>query len=342
MKFGIRKNIFIILSIVLQLFFSCLSAQTKVGTTVGQFLKIMPSARANGIGNASTSLIGEPSASFYNPAILGEIHGLNVQFTHNEWLADISYNYLISSLSFEELGTFSFQLISLNSGEINVRTVEQPLGTGERYSVTNFALGLGYGIKLTDRISVGFQFNYIRESIWHSSLTTYGLNFGVLYQVAENSLTLGASISNFGPRAKYEGRDLFVDHDLDPAKHGDNGAIPSEIRTDEFSLPTLFRVGISYPLQISGDNKFIFSVDAVHPNDNDESLNIGAEWQFMEIFKLRGGYRDLFLTDNEGGLVLGAGLSINWLSDYSISFDYAWADYGRLEQVHRFTLGVKF
>ncbi len=319
-----------------------LNAQTKVGTTIGQFLKITPSARANGMGNSSTSLTGEPSASFYNPAVLGRVEGFNVQLTHNEWLADINYNYVISSMSIESLGTFSFQVISLNSGEIDVRTVEQPLGTGERYSVSNVAIGIGYGIKLTDRVSVGFQINYLQESIWHSKLSTYGLNFGVLYKVAENSLTLGASISNFGPRAKYAGRDLFIDHDFDPAKHGDNDAIPSEIRTDEFSLPTLFRVGVSYPLQISEYNKFTFSVDAVHPNDNDESLNLGMEWQFLDMFSLRGGYRDLFLTDSEGGLVFGAGININFLTDYKISFDYAWSDYGRLEQVHRFTLGIQF
>jgi len=29
-------------------------------------------------------------------------------------------------------------------------------------------------------------------------------------------------------------------------------------------------------------------------------------------------------------------------SSYTIRFDYSWGDYGRLEQAHRFTLGVGF
>ena len=57
------------------------------------------------------------------------------------------------------------QITSLNSGEIDVTTVEKPLGTGERYEVTNFAIGAGYGRMLTDRVAVGFLINYFREKM---------------------------------------------------------------------------------------------------------------------------------------------------------------------------------
>jgi opacity protein-like surface antigen len=62
----------------------------------------------------------------------------------------------------------------------------------------------------------------------------------------------------------------------------------------------------------------------------------------MQSFSLRGGYRDLFIPDSEGGLVLGAGFRIDFLDNYNIRFDYAWADYGRLNQAHRFTLSLGF
>src|SRR5690554_1169298 len=197
-------------------------AQSKTGTTIGQFLKISPSARASALGNASTSLMGEASASFYNPASLSRLQNVQVQFTHNQWLADIDYNYAIAAMPIPGLGTFSLQLTSLNSGEIDVRTVEQPLGTGERYSVTNFALGIGYSLMLTDKVSVGLIINYLQETIWNSSLSTFSMSAGVQYSVQENGLTLGASISNFGARAGYEGRDLFIDYDFNPDIYGDN------------------------------------------------------------------------------------------------------------------------
>jgi len=320
--------------------FNQASGQSKVGTTIGQFLKISPSSRASSLADASTSLYGEVSSAFYNPASLGRLRGMNVQFTHNQWLADIDYNYAIVALHIESFGALSLQAISLNSGEIDVRTVEQPLGTGERYTVTNFALGLGYGLQLTDRVSVGVTVNYLTESIWNSSFSTFSLSMGVLFEVAPNSLQLGASVSNFGPGAGYEGRDLFIDYDFDPDLFGDNDQLPAELRTDEFSLPTLFRVGVSYPVVLDDENRVLLTVDAIHPNDNNESVNAGMELQLMKYFSLRGGYRDLFLEDSEGGLVLGTGINVDFADGYKITFDYAWADYGRLEQAHRFTLGV--
>ncbi len=321
-------------------FFLNVVAQSKSGTTIGQFLKISPSARASAMGNASTSLYGEASSLFYNAASLGRLSNVDLQFTYNQWLADITYNYAVAAVPIKGIGTFALQLTSLNSGEIDVRTVEFPKGTGERYSVTNFALGLGFGLMLTDRVSVGVQASYIQETIWHSSLSTFGLNFGVQYQVEENGLTIGASILNFGPRAGYSGRDLYLNHDFDPKKYGDNDLLPAELRTDSYSLPTSFRVGISYPVIINEDNKFTFAVDAFHPNDNTESVSLGGEWQFMNAFAVRGGYRDLFIPDSEGGLVLGAGVNVSVMSNYNLRFDYAWADYGRLDQAHRFTVGL--
>ncbi|HEX3072540.1 MAG TPA: PorV/PorQ family protein [Ignavibacteriales bacterium] len=329
---------------LLLLSISCVSAfgQSKTGTTIGQFLKIEPSARGAAMGNAFTSQAGEASAAFFNPASLGRMLESDVQFTHNEWLADINYNYAALALSLENIGTLALNVISLNSGEIDVRTVEQPLGTGERYEVTNFALGLGYGVMLTDRVSAGIVVNYIQETIWHSSLNNFAVNLGVQYELAGTGIILGASVSNFGPRAKYDGRDLYIDVDLDPDKHGDNDLLPSELRMDEYSLPTVFRVGISAPFKLGNSHKFTIAADAIHPNDNMEKVNVGAEWEFKEMFSLRGGYRDLFLPQSEGGLTLGAGIRMSMIETYNVRFDYAWSDYGRLNDVHRMSIGFSF
>lgn len=317
-------------------------SQTKVSTSIAQFLKIEPSARYAAMGNAGTSLYSEVSSIFYNPASLGRLQNSDVQFTHSNWLADISYNYAAVAMNISGLGTVSLQVTSLNSGNIEVRTVQQPLGTGEFYDVSNFAIGAGYGLMLTDRVSVGVIVNYFQETIWHSSLNGFGINLGVQYQVEEGGFTLGASLLNFGPKTGYNGRDLYLDYDFDPDKHGDNDQLPAELRTENYNLPTTFRVGVSYPLKINESNIITVAVDALHPNDNDESVSVGGEWQILNNFFLRGGYRDLFLTDSETGLVLGAGAKISFAENYNIRFDYAWADYGRLDQTHRFTIGVGF
>jgi len=316
--------------------------QNKTGTTIGQFLKIEPSSRVVALGNAGASLSGEISNIFYNPASLGRLQGTDIQFTFNKWLADITYNYMAAGINVEGVGTFALVGTLLNSGEMDVRTVENPLGTGERFSVNNLALGLGYGLMLTDRVSVGFQINYINEEIWHSSISTFGLNFGVQYQVEPDGLTIGASVSNFGTRAAYDGRDLYLNYDFDPDKYGDNDKLPAELRTDYFNLPTLFRAGISYWFYFGEDYKLLLAADAVHPNDNDQYLNIGGEFNLLQIVSIRAGYRNLFMPDAEGGLVLGGGVQTNFNETNNIRFDYAYADYGRLAETHRITLSVGF
>lgn len=336
--FTIITSVFLLVSI----FFEPAFAQSKVGTTIGQFLKIEPSSRVVGIGNAGASLFGEVTSVFYNPASLGRLESSDVQFTHNKWLADITYNYMAAGINVEGVGTFALVGTMLNSGEMDVRTVEQPLGTGEKFSVKNFALGLGYGLMLTDRVSVGMQINYITEMIWHSSLSTFGLNFGVQYQVLDLGLTLGASISNFGARASYDGRDLWFNYDMNTKKYGDNDQLPGEFRTDAFGLPTIFRAGLSYKYNFDKDYSVLIAADAIHQNDNDQSISMGTEVSILEFLTIRAGYRNLFLPNLEGGLVFGGGVKKDFGGAYNIRFDYAYADYGRLAEVHRITVGVGF
>lgn len=322
------------------LFSSIVFAQSKVATTIGQFLKIEPSARISAIGGSGTGNSGTAASLFYNPASLGRIQNIDADFTIVNWLADIKYNYGAVALNTGDAGTFAIQVISLNSGEIPVRTVEMPLGTGEKYSFTNFALGIGYGKMLTDRVSVGLIVSYFNETIWHSSLNGFFFNFGVQYQLSENGLTFGASVNNYGTHGKYSGTDLYINYDFDPRKFGDNDRLPAELRTDDFTLPTTFRAGLTYQIKFFDNYKLLVSLDALHPNDNYESIAIGGELRIFDTFSIRGGYRNLFLVDSEGGLTLGAGTDVNILNSYHLRFDYSWVDFGRLKAVHRVTFGI--
>ena len=316
-------------------------SQSNTGTTIGQFLLIEPSARYAAMGNAGVAAADEISAAYYNPAAIGRLTGYGIQFTHSLWLADITYDYAIALVGLGEMGNLYFNVTSLNSGEIDVRTVEQPLGTGERYSVSDVALGVGYGRRLTDRFSMGVQINYIQETIFHSSLSTVSLNVGTMFNLTEDGLVLGASISNYGLPAGYSGRDLRIQYDLNKDKYGDNSALPGDVHTEEYPLPVLFRVGLNYPYQVNDDFKLQFAVNAFHPNDNRESVSVGMECNIYNTLALRTGYQNLFLQDSEVGLTTGLGLNIK-IADYKMILDYAWADYGRLENTQRFTLGITF
>ena len=316
-------------------------AQSKTGTTVGQFLLIEPSARASAMGNAGVTAFGEAASVFYNPGAAGRLDGSAAQFTYGAWLAGITYNYAATALNLGDAGTMLLTVTALTSGEIDVRTVEQPLGTGERYEVNDLAFGLGYSRSFTDRFSAGLQVKYLRETIWHSAMSSVAVDFGVLYHLPFGTY-LGASISNFGTRGRFDGRDLRVRYDQDPDVHGNNGSLPAALVTDSYALPILFRVGLGMPVVFNDYTRALFVVDAFQPSDNTQSVSLGAEWTFFDALALRGGYQHLGQQDSEVGLTLGGGLHYAFAANYAVGFDYAWAAHDTLGDTHRFTIGVSF
>jgi hypothetical protein len=316
-----------------------LISQSKTGTSVGTFLSIEPSSRIAAMGNAGVTLYSEPEAVYYNPGSVGFLQGSAIQVTHSVWLADIAYDYGVFMFTLGGLGNIFASVTSLNSGEIDVRTVDQPLGTGERYTVSDVAFGVGIGRQISERFSVGGQINYIQETIWHSTFSAFSFNVGTIYRISPEGIHLGASISNFGTRGKFNGRDLQISYDQNIAKYGDNGQIPGAILTNDFPLPVMFRVGVGIPLQLGESNKVTVVVDAFHPSDNTESISFGAEYLFERMIALRAGYQNKFLQDSEVGLTLGGGIEYE-LSGYKFNFDYGWADHKRLKETHRISVGI--
>ncbi len=331
-----------LLLVLLPLAATCAYAQSKTGTAVGEFTLIEPSARIAALGNAGVAVNEGLQSVYYNPAAIGAFRRPSVQFTHSEWLADINYEYVAAALPLRYWGSLFASVTALNSGDIEVRTVGQPLGTGERYHVSDVALSVGFGRSITDRFSAGVQANYISETIWHSSLRTLTLNVGSVYKLTEGGLQLGSSISNFGAQARYRGRDLSMQYDNDPDTYGDNSALPGERATDDFPVPVLFRLGLSYPRDLGGNAGALRLVaDAFHSSANTESVSGGVEWRWRRMLALRAGYQNLGQKDAETGLTAGLGLTGGFGSQ-GFDFDYAWADQGRLERSHRFTFVLYF
>jgi hypothetical protein len=316
-------------------------AQSKTGTSMGAFLMIEPNARVAGMGNAGVATATGVDGLYYNPAAIAGVEGYAVSFTHAAWLADIRYDYVAAAIPVGSWGNAYATVTSLNSGEIAVRTVSQPLGTGERFSVSDVAIGLGYGRQVTDRFSAGGQITYAQETIWHSSAATVTLSVGTLYRVSERGLHIGASLANFGTQAGYDGRDLRITYDNDPSRYGDNGTLPGEIVTGDFPVPVMFRLGVGAPFQLNPKARLTVEVDAFHPSDNTESMSLGSELVLANRLALRAGFQNAFLQDSEVGLTAGTGFQGDY-GDIRYQVDYAWAEHGRLGNVSRLTLGFGF
>ena len=203
-------------------------------------------------------------------------------------------------------------------------------------------MGLTYAYNLTDRFSLGGTVKYIQQKIWNSSASSIALDLGVLFHSDIYGLRIGATITNFGSAMRIDGKDLLVQHDIDPNSSGNNDQILANLQTDDFPLPLTFRIGLAMDVVDSDDHRVTLAADALHPNDNDESINVGMEYIFSSLIAFRVGYKSLFLDNSEEGLTAGVGLNYDFTNDFGVRVDYAYQDFGILDYTQHFSLGIKF
>lgn len=315
---------------------------SKSGTTAAQFLKINIGPRAMGMGTAFTATASDMSAIYWNPAGLANNHSNDGYFNHTNWIADVDVEFAALSSYIDGFGTIgAFVSVAKEiDGEV-VRTVEHPEGTGELFDAGGISFGITYARQLTDHFSMGFNFKYIQERIWHMNAQGFAFDIGALYKIdILNEFRIGASISNFGTKMKLSGRDVLEIKSVGEGNQGN--LINTSIELDEFSLPLIFRVGVAADLLKGDAFRFTLGLDAVHPNDHTEYVNVGGEFGWNEILFVRAGYKSLFERDTEQGLTFGVGFNFRLTNVLKFLFDYAYQDFGRLESVHYISIGIKF
>jgi Type IX secretion system protein PorV len=326
---------------------------SKTGTSAATFLEIPVGARGIGMGDAFVSLSNDVTALYWNAAGTARFEQSEASVSHTSWIAGTKFDFAGLVLPLGTIGTIGVSYIQLAMDDMKVRTVEQPEGTGEYFSAGDMAIGLSYARQLSDRFSIGFTAKYIQQTIWHETASAMAVDIGTIFRTdLLGGLTIGASLSNFGTSMKLAGRDARKFISMDATKLGSNAQIPADVEFDSWNLPLLFQFGISTIPWKSDDFAWTVAVDALHPSDDYETVNIGTELAYRNFFFVRGGFSSFvrrgssppWLDGNEGGLCLGVGLTSDLFStqDIRARFDYAYRNMGLLENIQVITLAVQF
>ena len=328
------KKIFII---ILLLLCSSINGQEKRAQAGMKFLSVANSARVSGMGEAVTALEGKSVSMFFNPAGMARQSNLvDITLGQTQFIADINYMYGSASFApFEgNYGVIGFSLTSVDYGELN-RTIRkgadgyEDLGT---FSPTAVSMGVGYAKALSDKFSVGGNVKYVRQSLG-DHVTSLGANgglkyenfetdvfafdFGIIYKTGFESLNFGMSIRNFSEEIKYI--------------------------EESFQLPLTFKIGFSMDVTDfidvkKEDHSLLVAIDASHPRDYEEQLNIGFEYTLLNSISFRAGY--ITPTDEQG---FNAGIGVKQsLMGLSFGFDYAYTDFGVFDNLHRFTVSFSY
>lgn len=335
---------FVLLMLLISAGYSTAQSVSKTGTTAASFLEIPVGANAIGMGGAYVSLANDASALFWNPAGAASLAGYEAILSHTNWIAETGFDYAGLVVPLGNFGNIGLSFTSFSMNDMKVRTVEKPDGTGEYFSAGDIAIGLSYARELSDRFSIGFTVKYIQQNIWHMSASAFAIDAGTKFKTdLFGGMVIGASIFNFGTPMQMTGRDTRYFISVDATKTGSNDQIPTNIETDSWDLPLTFQIGVSTNAIKTDNYKVTIAADAIHPNNEYESMNFGLEAAFKDFIFFRGGYQNAFMKDAEGGLSFGVGINSKLiLSDAFVRFDYAFRNFGRLQNIHSFSLGIVF
>ncbi len=314
----------------------------KVGTSAASFLRIPVGVRGVAMGSAYVSVADDASAMFWNPGGLARLEKISLFADHSPWLPGLAFSYVGVAVPLSGAGTVGLNVTALTSDDMEITTVEEPLGTGELFNASSVAVAVAFARNLTDRFSIGVNVKYIRESILNSTAAGFAFDIGTLYDTPFPRVRLGVSISNFGSDLRIDGEDLNIRVDIAPDQLGDNQSIVGRLKTDDFDAPLIMRVGLSWDAIVAAGNRLTLAVDGLNPNDNAQSVNLGGEYALLdETLLLWAGFNDLFLDDREKGLTLGAGVQFE-TSGVHFFGGYAFQDFEHLGSVNRFSFQLQF
>jgi len=200
-------------------------------------------------------------------------------------------------------------------------------------------LGISWARNLTHQFAFGGTIKFIREDfgidddIKDVPIISQAIAFdiGTQYNTGFRSLRLGLAIQNFGPELRPAGRY----EDIIGFDSKEQAYVTDEAKDFKaYPMPMMFRAGIAAEI-IDRDNQVLtVSTDVIHPSDNIERMNIGVQYTLFNVLALRGGY---IIGADAANFSAGAGFQIGF-----IEIDYAYLDYGILNDIQTFSVALNF
>ncbi len=246
---------------------------------------------------------------YYNPASIGQLDGRPLQFTHSDWFADIGYDY--AAVAFPA-GAYGQLLRQRDRAELGRhRRAHGGEAAGHRRALQRSRPGDRPGLRAADHRPLrGRASGQLRRrddlaQLPHDVHLQRRHGLPAVRPAARSSASASRTSAREPASAAATSRSSTT---TTRRSYGDNSALPGEQYTDEFPVPVLFRVGLSYPYRMSQANRLLLAADALSPERQHREHEPRRGVDLEGRPGLRAGYQNLFQTDSELGLTLGVGL----------------------------------
>jgi hypothetical protein len=301
------------------------------------FLDIDIGARPAAMGGSFICMDQDVNTLFWNPAGIARMKGFEFSVNETSWFADMKEYALGMVFGTHKYGSIGLSFLIIDNPDVHVTTISY--GGGEKWEDEGFqdiihqhALGITYAKQISDLFSVGGQVKWVHEDLgsfqyepraradtdsgFSARKNLIAYDFGTQYYTGFKDLRVALSIRHFAPRNRYQ--------------------------LDYFEPPVNFRFGIAMNILsifIPDDDlhSLTLCVDAIHPRDFSERVQIGCEYWFGHFFALRAGYK--FNHDLES---FAGGIGVRKkLGTLNIKIDYAYSAFGGIfDDIQRISFGI--
>jgi len=226
-------------------------------TTAVPFLNIGPDATSGGMGEVGVATEPDPNSQHWNPAKYAFIEkDMGFAVSYSPWLRnlvnDINLAYLSGYKRIDDLSAISASLKFFSLGDITF--TDDLGGVIGNFRPSEFAVDAGYSRKFSQKLSGAVTARFIYSNLTQGQTvvgrstkpgTSIAADIALYYTndlniswLEASNFSFGMNISNIGAKVSYSNDD-----------------------TQQDFIPTNFRIGPSWLLEIDDYNSFRFSLD---------------------------------------------------------------------------------
>jgi len=258
----IKSSKLLIAAIIITSFFA-ISAKAQTGVT---FLNIPEDAVALSMGDATVATKANSFSFFSNTssAVFSK-KNISAGISYGQWCPDASDNTIINfGTNIKISPKFSISGGYKNFGYNDITKYNSIGVPDDEITPEEMSAGIGIAYKITNKLSMGVNANYISSDFIYEKSTTISFDISGTYII--NNLNIGISASNLGNKIKYT--------------------------NNSYDLPSVIKAGGQYTFNL-GENSLSTNLESDYwLNESTISGGIGAEFMYKNFLALRAGYHE--------------------------------------------------
>jgi hypothetical protein len=247
------------------------------GGYAGAFLRLGMGVRALSMGSAFTAVSNDVTATYWNPAGLGQISNYELFGMFSMMSMNRRQSSVALAIPMQRIGTFGLNWINLNIADIMGRDLN-----GEKTSIiknSENCFTVSYGRSINRILYLGGSLKYLTSYLYENSANGYGYDLGALIRI-NSYLYFGATIQDIHSRLKWDTASKIEERIIPRTKYG-----------------LAFR---------PPENPFIISLDLEDNEKDRPEWHLGGEITLLKSIGIDIGYYDKTIS---GGVLLSLPVS---------------------------------